>query len=426
MKPSIVPAFDALDTPVSELTWLQRLGRRALFDQFARIADGRIRVLDSDGEFTFGRTTPRCGLAVDLRVRHPQFYADAAFGGTLGAGEAYIKGYWDTSDLTALVRILVVNHDVIEAMEGGLTRLAAPLQKLLHWLNRNSKAGSARNIAAHYDLGNDMFQLFLDETMAYSCGIFEKPESTLYEASVAKFDTICRKLELKPTDHLVEIGTGWGGFAIHAAKNYGCHVTTTTISREQHDLARERIQTAGLADRITLLLNDYRDLRGQFDKLVSIEMIEAVGHKFLDTFFAKCGALLKPTGMFLLQAITIRDQFYQWSLGQVDFIQKFIFPGCDVPSVTVIADSVTRSSDMKLYHLQDIGPHYATTLRLWRERFFANIDKVRALGYPETFIRMWEFYLAYCEGGYAERQLGNVQMLFTKPDCRRAAIAFRG
>ncbi len=314
MKPSIVRAIDEVASPVSELTWLQRLGRRTLFGQLTKIADGRIRVLDSDGEYVFGKTTARCGLAADLRVRHPQFYADAAFGGTLGAGAAYIKGYWDTSDLTTLVRILVMNHEIVEQMEGGLARFAAPMQKLLHWLNRNSKAGSARNIAAHYDLGNDMYKLFLDETMAYSCGIFEKPDSTMYEASVAKFEAICRKLELKPTDHLVEIGTGWGGFAIHAAKNFGCRVTTTTISRQQHDLAAERIQAAGLKDRITLLLKDYRDLDGEldgkFDKLVSIEMIEAVGHRFLDTYFAKCSQLLKASGMFLLQAITIRDQFY--------------------------------------------------------------------------------------------------------------------
>ena len=423
MKPSIIPAFDERSAPASELSWLQKLGRRALLAQLARLTDGRIRVHDGDGDLTFGQPTPRCRLTVDLNVRHPQFYADAAFGGTLGAGEAYIKGYWDTSDLTALVRLLVINHEVVEQMEGGLARLLAPLQKLLHWLNRNSKAGSARNIAAHYDLGNDLFQLFLDETMAYSCGIFEKPESTLHEASIAKFDAICRKLDLKPTDHLVEIGTGWGGLAIHAANNYGCRVTTTTISRQQHDLARERIQAAGRADRITLLLKDYRDLQGQFDKLVSIEMIEAVGHRFLDTYFSKCGSLLKANGMFLLQAITIRDQFYAWSRGRIDFIQKFIFPGCDIPSVTAIADSVTRASDLKLYNLEDIGPHYATTLRWWRERFFQKIDRVRALGYPDSFIRMWEFYLAYCEGGYAERQLGDVQMLFTKPDCRRAAIA---
>lgn len=234
---------------------------------------------------------------------------------------------------------------------------------------------------------------------------------------------MCRKLALTSSDHLVEIGTGWGGLAIHAAEQYGCKVTTTTISREQHDFARDKIAARGLEGRITLLFEDYRDLKGQYDKLVSIEMIEAVGARYLDTYFAKCSSLLKSSGAMLLQAITLQDQYYAQALRSVDYIQRFIFPGSFIPSVAAITDSVSRVTDMKLFNLEDIGPHYAPTLRMWRERFFANLAQVRKLGYPDSFVRLWEFYLCYCEGGFAERQLGDVQMLMTKPDCRRAAIA---
>jgi len=318
---------------------------------------------------------------------------------------------------------MVVNREFMNDVDSGWSRLSAPLLKGAHWLNRNDKDGSRRNIAAHYDLGNRFFELFLDETMAYSCGIFSSPETTLREASEAKFDAACSKLGLQPGQHLLEIGTGWGGLAIHAARHYGCHVTTTTISREQYELARERIARAGLADRVTLLLEDYRDLRGQYDALVSIEMVEAVGHHYLDTYFRQCSRLLKPTGAMLLQAITIRDQFYAQAIGSVDFIKRFVFPGSFIPSVRALVDSAARVTDLKLFHLEDIGPDYARTLRLWRERFLARLPEVRAQGYPDSFVRMWEFYLCYCEGGFEERQLGDVQMLLTKPRSRRAVIA---
>jgi cyclopropane-fatty-acyl-phospholipid synthase len=381
-------------------------------------------VQDNGQTLRFGARTARCGLAVTITVRDPEFFSMAAYGGAVGAGESYIQGHWRCDDLTALVRIMVLNRDVLEGLETSIAaRGSALLRRLLHWANRNSKHGSARNIAAHYDLGNELYKLMLDETMAYSCGIFLHEDATLHEASIAKFDAVCRKLALTSSDHLVEVGTGWGGLAIHAAERYGCRVTTTTISREQHDFAREKIAARGLGDRVTLLFEDYRDLKGQFDKLVSIEMIEAVGARFLDTYFRKCSSLLKPTGAMLLQAITLQDQHYARALRSVDYIQRFIFPGSFIPSVSAINDSVARATDMKLFNLEDIGPHYAPTLRMWRERFFANINKVRALGYPESFNRLWEYYLCYCEGGFAERQLGDVQMLLTKPDCRRAAIA---
>lgn len=424
-KPSIVPADVALSDPLSPSA-LAQLGRKLMFAQFARLRDGEIRVVDHQGEFRFGHRTPRLDVAVTVTVDHPQLYADAAFGGTVGAGEAYIRGLWRCDDLTGLVRIFVANRDMMNGMDSRWSLVSRPFLRMFHFLNRNSRQGSARNIAAHYDLGNDLYRLMLDPTMAYSCGIFESPHSTLEQASIAKFEAVCRKLALQPADHLVEIGTGWGGLAIHAAKHYGCRVTTTTISSEQHDYTRELIAREGLSDRITLLLEDYRDLRGVYDKAVSIEMIEAVGANYLDTYLRKCSSLLRGSGAMLLQAITIQDQFYAQASKSVDYIQRFIFPGSFIPSVAVIQDSLARVTDMKIFHLEDIGPHYARTLELWRERFFENLPAVRKLGYPDSFIRLWDYYLCYCAGGFAERQLGNVQLLLTKPDCRRAPLAVPG
>jgi cyclopropane-fatty-acyl-phospholipid synthase len=252
----------------------------------------------------------------------------------------------------------------------------------------------------------------------YSSAVFESPAMSLEEASVAKLERVCRRLDLKPGDHVLEIGTGWGGFALHAARHFGCRVTTTTISRRQHELARARIAAAGLGERVTLLLEDYRDLSGRYDKLVSIEMIEAVGHEYLETFFAKCSALLTDEGMLLLQAITIADQRYDSARKSVDFIRRHIFPGSCIPSVASLSRAVARASDLRLFHLEDIGPHYATTLRMWRKNLFGNLEGVRALGLSEEFIRMWEFYLCYCEAGFAERALGDVQALFVKPCAR--------
>ena len=421
MKPSIVPTVDAPAQP-DHGSWLQRLGRRLFLERLAGLREGELTVIDGEGQYTFGRRTPECNLRATIEVLHPQTYADAAFGGTVGGGEAYLRGLWRADDLTALIRLMLVNRDVMQSMEGGAALLTAPLRRGLHWLNRNSPDGSRRNIAAHYDLGNDLFALMLDETMAYSCAVFERDDATLHDAQLAKFERICRKLQLSPTDHVLEIGTGWGGFAIHAASRYGCRVTTTTISREQHEWAREKIAATGVQDRVTLLLDDYRDLRGRYDKLVSIEMIEAVGARFLDTYTAQCSRLLEPHGAMLLQAITIQDQVYEEALKSVDFIQRFIFPGSFIPSVTAITDSVRRATDLKVFHLEDIGPHYATTLRRWRENFFARLPEVRRLGYPDAFIRMWDYYLCYCEGGFLERQLGDVQMLLTKPRCRLPAV----
>jgi cyclopropane-fatty-acyl-phospholipid synthase len=396
---------------------------RALRGRLAGIGHGRLRVIDVDGsERCYGALRHDADIDVRIRVHDSRFWSEVAFGGSIGAGEAYMEGYWSTDDLTALVRLLLRNREVLDGMETGAAALARPVQKGLHWLNRNTRAGSRRNIAAHYDIGNDFFRLVLDPTMMYSSAIFDRPDMTLEEAQVARLDRICRALDLRASDHLLEIGTGWGAMAVHAAKHYGCRVTTTTISREQFALARARIDAAGVADRVTLLLDDYRDLDGRFDKLVSIEMIEAVGHAYFDAYFSQCSRLLTDDGLMLLQAITIADQRYDAARRSVDFIQRHIFPGSTIPSVTALLASITRASDMKLTHLDDIGPHYATTLRAWRANFTRNLDAVRALGHSERFVRMWEFYLCYCEGGFHERVLGDVHMLLAKPGNRRRSL----
>ena len=416
---SYARAVATLNTPAAPKPhFLDGLAKQAVQRRLAGLTHGALTLRDGEHVAHYGARTARCPLAVTVRVDDPRFYSEIAFGGSIGAGEAYMAGYWRVDDLTALMRILLQNREVLDGMETGLARVAAPLQKTLHWTARNTRSGSSRNIQAHYDLGNDFFQLFLDPTMMYSSAVFERADMTLEEASLAKLDRICRKLNLKPGDRVIEIGTGWGGFAMHAVRHYGCHVTTTTISPAQHAMARERINSAGLSERIELLLTDYRDLTGQYDKLVSIEMIEAVGHAFYDTYFQQCSALLKPEGAMLLQAITIADQRYEAAKNAVDFIQRYIFPGSCIPSVTAISASLTRVTDLRLFHLEDIGPHYAITLRRWRENCAANADKIRALGYPESFIRMWEFYLCYCEGGFMEQVIGDVQMLLVKPQAR--------
>jgi cyclopropane-fatty-acyl-phospholipid synthase len=397
---------------------LQKLAKRTVLSRLAQIENGVLVIEDGTCVTRFGHTTPRCALTALVRVHDLSFYSELAFGGSIGAGEAFMHGHWSSDDLTTVMRILLNNLHVVDSMEHGFARLALPLRRLLHWASRNNRTGSRRNIAAHYDLGNEFFRTFLDPTMMYSSAFFQQPAMSLEQASIAKLDRICQRLELKPGDHLLEIGTGWGSMALHAATHYGCRVTTTTISQQQYELAQERVHIAGLADRITLLLEDYRDLTGTYDKLVSIEMIEAVGHQFYDVYFKKCSDLLKPDGMMLLQAITITDQRYASARDSVDFIQRYIFPGSCIPSVAVITDAVARVTNMRLFHLDDIGFHYATTLKSWRQNMFAHIERVRTLGYSEEFIRQWEFYFCYCEGGFAEGVLGDVQMLFIKPLAR--------
>jgi len=352
-------------------------------------------------------------------VRDPRFYSAVVFGGSLGAAEAYIDGWWESGDLTAVIRLMARNRPAVGRLEAGLARLRSASARLEHALRPNTRRGSRRNIEAHYDLGNHLFARFLDETMTYSAAYFPTAGATLEEAQRAKLDRICRKLGLGPDDHVVELGTGWGSFAIHAARRYGCRVTTTTISPAQLEEARQRVEAAGLGERVTVLGRDYRELEGRFDKLVSIEMIEAVGHRWYDTFFRTCGRLLKPHGLMALQTITIADRNYEAARRGVDFIQRYIFPGGALPSVAALTASMARASELTPLHLEELGLHYAETLRRWRDRFEARWEEIAAGGYSERFRRLWRYYLSYCEGGFRERVIGNVQVILAGP-------AFRG
>lgn len=403
----------------SRSKWVADFAKSQILKRLQMLQKGRLTLIDGTERHKFGKSDE---INAILYVHDSRFYGEIAFGGSIGAGEAYMLGYWSADNLTDVIRLMCLNQSVMDTLEGGYQWLTKPFLQVLHWLNSNTTEGSRKNIAAHYDLGNDMFALFLDPTMMYSSAIFYANTLNLQAASELKLKTICDKLDLKPTDHVVEIGTGWGGFAIYAATHYGCRVTTTTISKQQYELAKARVKVAGLEDKITLLLEDYRHLTGTFDKLVSIEMIEAVGHKFYDTYFAKIGSLLKPDGLALIQAITIADQRYENAKKSVDFIQRYIFPGSCIPSNTAMLNSVTKMSDLRLFDLEDIGPHYATTLKIWRENFFLNIKEVRKLGYTEEFIKMWDFYLCYCEGGFMERALGDVHLLLAKPENRRDTL----
>lgn len=389
---------------------------RSVMRQVSGIEGGRVRLLDGPHDYEFGKGDAT-GLASTVRVENGEFYQRALFGGSLGVAESYLNGDWTCDDLTSLLRIFVRNLRLTSRMDGGAARLRKLLARMSHGLRANTRTGSRRNIEAHYDLGNEFFALFLDESMMYSSAVFENENTTLPEAAVAKIDRICRKLELRSDDHVVEIGTGWGGFAVHAARQYGCKVTTATISQKQYEFASRRIQEAGLEDRVDVRLCDYRDLEGQFDKLVSIEMIEAVGHKFLGTYFRKCSELLRPEGMMLLQGIVMPEQRYQQYLKSVDFIQRYIFPGGCLPSVLSMNEAAGSQTDLRMLHLEDLAPHYARTLECWRERFKARLDDVRQLGYDERFIRMWEYYLCYCEAAFRERAVGTVQVVFAKPNC---------
>ncbi len=394
--------------------------RGAVLRQLTQLRHGRLTVHDGEEVLQFG--DPQASLHGEIRVLDAALWGLVAGNGSIGAGEAYIHGYWNSPELTAVIRVFVANLEVLDAMERGLARLGRPLIRGLHWLNRNSRKGSRRNIAAHYDLGNALFEQFLDPTLMYSAAMFRGEDDSLEQAQLNKLERICQKLALQPSDHLLEIGTGWGSMAIHAASRYGCRVTTTTLSREQYAHTARRIRELGLEERITLLLEDYRDLDGQYDKLVSIEMIEAVGHRFLPTYFQQCARLLKPDGLMLLQAITIREQRYEQACRSVDFIQRYIFPGGALPSVQKMLEVVGQHTDLNLHHMEDFGLHYARTLRLWHDNLRNARQRLAQLGYDDHFYRLWEFYLCYCEGGFLERTIGTAQLLLAKPAARPAPL----
>ena len=376
-------------------------------------------VIKENGEKTvYGDQSDNVELVAELTIVDIDTYSALALNGVIGAGESYMEGHWTSPDLVKVIRFFVINMQTLDAMDGERTWLSRMGMWLLDRVNRNTIARAQKNISAHYDLGNDFFSLFLDQTMMYSSAVFADEKISLYEASNAKLETICQQLKLNADDHLVEIGTGWGGMAIYAAQNYGCRVTTTTISQEQFDFATKRVNDLGLNDQVTVLMQDYRKLTGRYDKLVSIEMIEAVGRQYFSEYFSRCADLLKPDGLMLIQAITIADQRYDQATKAVDFIQRYIFPGGCLPSVNVIGHHVASNTDMMIISLSDIGRDYAITLERWREQFLEKLETVRSQGFDERFIRMWEYYLCYCEGGFRERVISTAQIVMAKPDYR--------
>ena len=412
---------DAVKTP-KKSTFLTSIFKSGLQKKFKNLETGHISVNDGDETFTFGDSNSDEKVSVDIHSQ--EFYVMTGSGGALGIAEAYVAGYWSSDDVVKLFQIILRNRDILLSLEKGFAKLVKPINKMIHRGRQNTLKGSKENILAHYDLSNDFYKLWLDPSMTYSCAFFNNDSVTLEEASIEKLDRICRKLDLSEDDSVLEIGTGWGSFSIHAAKNYGCKVTTTTISDAQFDYARSRIKDEGLESKITLINKDYRDLDGKYDKIVSIEMIEAVGYEYIPDYFSKLSSLLNNNGLVALQGITYNDQNFEVYKDSVDFIKKYIFPGSCLISIAQIIDVIRKETDLAMVDMEDITKHYAVTLNRWRKNFMDVIPKVKEMGYSQAFINMWEFYFLYCEAGFSERNIGDVQMIFAKSGSRNINISY--
>jgi cyclopropane-fatty-acyl-phospholipid synthase len=391
------------------------LSRAAVGTVLGRVSSGQIEVIEGGRSRVFGPDS--ADLRATVTIHDPAAWR-GPLRGSVGLGEAYVDGLWETDDLVSLIRIAAAELRELDGLRGAVARPRAALHKLRRLVPENTRGRAREHISAHYDLGNDLFAAFLDERMMYSCAYYPSADATLEQAQVAKLDRICDRLQLGPENHLLEIGTGWGGMAIHAAKRSGCRVTTTTISRAQHELATERVREAGLEDQVTVLLEDYRDLGGRYDRLVSVEMIEAVGWQYFDEYFRRCDQLLSDDGAMLLQAITIGDRLYEVEKGAKSFANTHVFPGGCLPSEGLIAACLARATSMRQVWVDDITTHYPPTLAAWRERFFAAWEKLRDRGYDERFRRLWDFYLSSSEAGFRERRIGDIQVLFAKPGWR--------
>ncbi len=402
--------------------FLSKVFKKTIIRKFKNIEIGHITLVDKDEVYTFGDSSS--SMKAKVEVLSSDFYVMLGSGGSLGVAEAYAASTWRSDDLVMLIRIVIKNTSLMNQLESVWARLLVPLNSFLHWRRKNSLSGSKENILAHYDLSNDFYKLWLDRTMTYSCGIFNDKSSSMEEASIEKLDRICRKLNIGPEDSILEIGTGWGSFSIHAAKKYGCNVTTTTISDAQFKFASQRIKDEGLTDKVTLLKEDYRKLSGKFDKVVSIEMIEAVGHEFVPLYFKKVSSLLKNDGLFAMQGITYNDQNFDVYKKSVDFIKKYIFPGSCLISIAQVAETIKTDTDLSLVDLEDITVHYARTLKAWRLKFLKELDKVKKIGFSNEFINIWEFYFVYCEAGFLERNIGDYQFVFSKPSRSNIQIEY--
>ena len=412
---------DAVKTP-KKSTFLTSIFKSGLQKKFKNLKTGHISVNDGDETFSFGDSSS--GESVSVDIHSQEFYVMTGSGGALGIAEAYVAGYWSSDDVVKLFQIILRNRDILLSLEKGFAKLVKPINKMIHRGRQNTLKGSKENILAHYDLSNDFYKLWLDPSMTYSCAFFNNDSVTLEEASIEKLDRICRKLNLSEDDSVLEIGTGWGSFSIHAAKNYGCKVTTTTISDAQFDYARSRIKDEGLESKITLINKDYRDLDGKYDKIVSIEMIEAVGYEYIPDYFSKLSSLLNNNGLVALQGITYNDQNFEVYKDSVDFIKKYIFPGSCLISIAQIIDVIKKDTDLAMVDMEDITKHYAVTLNRWRKNFMDVIPKIKEMGYSQAFINMWEFYFLYCEAGFSERNIGDVQMIFAKSGSRNINISY--
>jgi len=403
-------------------TFLSNIFRNALLKKFKNLQYGYIVLIDNDKRFTFGKKSEK--LQTEVTINSQEFYVLLGSGGVLGVSEAFMAGYWNSTNLVVLLQIVLKNKRLMDSLDSGFARLIQPINKQIHKRHQNTLTGSKNNILAHYDLSNDFYKLWLDPTMTYSCGYFNKKNSTLESASIEKIDRICRKLHLSSSDTLLEIGTGWGSFSAHAAKNYGCKITTTTISDAQFQYAEKLFKKEGLESQINLVNIDYRNLEGQYDKIVSIEMIEAVGYQYIPEYFKKVSSLLKPDGLLAIQGITYNDQNFDDYKNSVDFIKKYIFPGSCLISLSQVIDVMKVHTDLALVDMEDITQHYTETLKRWRENFLNVLPDVRKLGFSEAFIKMWEFYFVFCEAGFLERNIGDVQMIIAKSDARKIRINY--
>jgi cyclopropane-fatty-acyl-phospholipid synthase len=413
MTTQILPKGRSLSKLLARSSAVDQFCRTLLLSKLKDLREAYLVIREGQELHEFGDRSAE--LKATITVHRSSFYSRTVFGGSIGNAESYVDRDWETSELTNLIRIFVINRHITQSIDGSLSAILQPIQRLFHGFRENTLKGSRENIRAHYDIGNDFFKLFLDETMMYSSGVFNTKEESLKEASMHKLKRIGERLRLSSHHRVVEIGTGWGSLAIYLAETYGCHVTTTTISTEQYAYAQEQIKSKGLENKITLLFEDYRNLTGVYDRLVSVEMIEAVGLNHLDTYFEKCSSLLKPDGLMVLQAITIRDQFYEAAKGSVDFIQRHIFPGSGIPAVHAMMNFVTKKTDLVAIEQRDYSEDYAETLKRWSENLRGNEAKITELGYPDFLHRLWQFYFSYCEGGFRERAIGLSQMTFAKP-----------
>ena len=413
-----ISLIDKKSSTQTERHWLDNFARKILLQLLQNIQQGHLTLEDSGEIYSFGEAQDSADLIAHISVSHPAFYRQVVFGGSIGAGEAYMFKHWWSPDLVQVIRLMAINMPVLQQMDSKWSTAFNLVCRIAHKLRPNTIAKARENISAHYDLGNDFFRLFLDKTMLYSAAIYPHDNASLEEASLHKMAHICKRLNLTANDHLLEIGTGWGGMAVFAAKQTGCRVTSVTISQEQFNYATDLVRREGLEERVTILLQDYRLIEGTFDKLVSIEMIEAVGHEYYSSYFSKCASLLKPQGLMLIQAITIQDQRFDYARKNTDFIQQYIFPGGCLPSNAVVATHISEDTDLQIVGLEDITSDYARTLADWRKAFTQQLDAVKAQGFDDVFIRMWDFYLCYCEGGFAERVISTVQYVFAKPLAR--------